>query len=37
MLCELLKICRYLNDLLAALAGIHFPRHNRIIPVLDHE
>lgn len=38
-LCELRKICRYLNrdDLLASLAGIHVPRHNRIIPVLDHD
>lgn len=38
-LCELRKICRYLNrnDLLTALAGIHAPRHNRIIPVLNHE
>ncbi len=38
-LCELRKICRYLNrnDLLTALAGIHAPRHNRIIPVLDHK
>jgi len=38
-LCELRKICRYLNrdDLLTALAGIHAPRHNRIIPMLDHE
>ena len=39
VLCELRKICRYLgrNDLLIALAGIHAVRHNRIIPVLDHE
>jgi len=39
MLCELRKVCRYLgrNDLLIALAGIHAVRHNRIIPVLDHE
>ena len=38
-LCELRKICRYLNrnDLLTALAGIHAPRHNRIIPVLNQE
>ena len=38
-LCELRKISRYLNrnDLLAALTGIHAPRHNRIIPMLDHE
>lgn len=38
-LCELRKICRYLNrnDLLTALAGIHAPRHNRIIPVLNHD
>lgn len=36
-LCELKNICRYLerNDLLAALAGIHAPRYNRIIPMLD--
>lgn len=38
-LCELRKICRYFNrnDLLTALAGIHATRHNRIIPVLNHE
>ena len=38
-LCELRKICLYLNrnDLLTALAGIHATRHNRIIPVLNHE
>lgn len=38
-LCELRKICRYLNrnDLLTALAGIHAPRHNRIIPMLNRE
>ena len=39
VLCELRKICRYLerNDLLAALSGIHAPRHHRIIPVLEIE
>lgn len=37
ILCEIRKICRYLerNDLLAALSGIHVPRHHRIIPVLE--
>lgn len=36
-LCEARKICRYLErkDLLMALEGIHAPRHNRIIPVLE--
>jgi site-specific recombinase XerD len=39
VLCELRKICRYLerNDLLTALSGIHAPRHHRIIPVLEVE
>jgi len=39
ILCELRKICRYLerNDLLVALSGIHAPRHHRIIPVLEEE
>ena len=39
ILCEIRKICRYLkrNDLLAALSGIHTPRHHRIIPVLETE
>ena len=39
VLCELRKICRYLerNDLLVALSGIHAPRHHRIIPVLEAE
>lgn len=39
VLCELRQICRYLerNDLLAALSGIHAPRHHRIIPVLEVE
>lgn len=39
ILCELRKICRYLerNDLLMALSGIHAPRHHRIIPVLEVE
>ncbi len=39
ILCEIRKICRYLerNDLLAALSGIHTPRHHRIIPVLEAE
>ena len=39
ILCEIRKICRYLgrNDLLVALSGIHVPRHNRIIPVLEAE
>jgi len=39
ILCELRKICRYLerNDLLVALSGIHAPRHHRIIPVLEAE
>lgn len=37
VLCEIRKICRYLgrNDLLLAVAGIHAPRYNRIIPVLE--
>ena len=39
ILCEIRKICRYLerNDLLAALSGIHTPRHHRIIPILEAE
>jgi integrase len=39
VLCEIRKICRYLgrNDLLLALAGIHAPRYNRIIPVLESD
>lgn len=39
LLCELRKICRYLerNDLLVALSGIHAPRHHRIIQVLEAE
>lgn len=37
VLCEIRKIFRYLNrnDLLQAVAGIHAPRYNRIIPVLE--
>ena len=37
VLCEIRKICRYLNrnDLLQSVAGIHAPRYNRIIPVLE--
>ena len=37
VLCEIRKICRYLkrSDLLQSVAGIHAPRYNRIIPVLD--
>ena len=37
VLCEIRKIFRYLNrnDLLQAIAGIHAPRYNRIIPVLE--
>ena len=39
ILCEIRKICRYLerDDLLAALSGIHAPRHHRIIPVLEKD
>lgn len=39
ILCEIRKICRYLerDDLLAALSGIHTPRHHRIISVLETE
>ena len=39
ILCEIRKICRYLgrNYLLVALSGIHVPRYNRIIPVLEAE
>ena len=39
ILCEIRKICRYLerDDLLAALSGIHAPRHHRIIPVLKKD
>lgn len=38
-LCEVRKICRYLGrqDVLAALKGIHAPRHNRIIPILESD
>lgn len=39
ILCELRKICRYLerDDLLMALSSIHAPRHHRIIPVLEED
>lgn len=39
ILCELRSICRYLHrdDLVIALSGIHAPRHQRIIPVLEQE
>lgn len=39
ILCEIRRICRYLerDDLLAALSGIHAPRHHRIIPVLEKD